>query len=103
MVLRANRTISSSVIAVRPNEILSRDAGLYAPAAADLVGYPGGHVEGFPDTFRALFSKVYEDVAAGGPAEAPAYPTFADGHDAVLVTDAIARSHEEQHWVSVER
>jgi predicted dehydrogenase len=87
----------------RPNEILSRDAGLYAPAAADLVGYPGGHVEGFPDTFRALFSKVYADVAAGRPAEAPAYPTFADGHDAVLVTDAIARSHEQQRWVSVER
>jgi predicted dehydrogenase len=87
----------------RPNEILSRDPGLYGPEAAALVAYPGGHVEGFPDTFRALFSRVYADVAAGAPAAVPAYPTFADGHDAVAVTDAIARSHQEQGWVSVER
>jgi predicted dehydrogenase len=87
----------------RPNEILSRDAGLYAPEAARLVAYPGGHVEGFPDTFRALFSRVYADVANGAPADRPAYPTFADGHDAVLVTDAIAQSHDSQAWTRVQR
>jgi predicted dehydrogenase len=87
----------------RPNEILSRDPGLYASEAAALVGYPGGHVEGFPDTFRALFSRVYEAIAAGAPADPPAYPTFADGHDAVLVTDSIATSHEERRWVTVSR
>jgi predicted dehydrogenase len=87
----------------RPNEILSRDPGLYAPEAAALVAYPGGHVEGFPDTFRALFSQIYADVAVGTPAEHPAYPTFADGHDAVLVTDAIARSHDSRQWTTVKR
>lgn len=87
----------------RPNEILSRDPGLYAPEAASLVAYPGGHVEGFPDTFRALFAKVYTDVASGGPSENPEYPTFADGHDAVLVTDAVAVSAAERRWVSVDR
>lgn len=87
----------------RPNEILSRDPGLYAPQAAELVAYPGGHVEGFPDTFRALFSRVYADVASGSPAQDPAYPTFADGHDAVLVTDAVAESHEAQRWIAVQR
>jgi predicted dehydrogenase len=87
----------------RPNEVLSRDPGLYAPEAAALIGYPGGHVEGFPDTFRALFSRVYADVAAGSPSDKPAYPTFADGHDAVLVTDAVAKSHETQRWTAVER
>ncbi len=87
----------------RPNEILSRDPGLYAPEAAKLVAYPGGHVEGFPDTFRALFSQVYADVARGAPADSPAYPTFADGHDAVLVTDAIAESHDTQRWTAIQR
>jgi predicted dehydrogenase len=87
----------------RPNEILCRDPSLYDPEAAALVAYPGGHVEGFPDTFRALFSRVYADVAAGSASAGPAYPTFADGHDAVLVTDAIARSHEEQRWIAVQR
>jgi predicted dehydrogenase len=87
----------------RPNEILSRDPSLYAPGAAALVAYPGGHVEGFPDTFRALFSQVYGDVSAGKPADKPKYPTFDDGHDAVLVTDAIAQSHEQQRWTAIER
>lgn len=87
----------------RPNEILNRDPSLYAPEAAALVAYPGGHVEGFPDTFRALFSQVYKDVSHGSPADQPTYPTFQDGHDAVLVTDAVARSHETQKWTTVER
>ncbi|MBT8201986.1 MAG: Gfo/Idh/MocA family oxidoreductase [Acidimicrobiia bacterium] len=87
----------------RPNEILQRDPGLAAPEAARIIGYPGGHVEGYPDTFRALFGEVYADVARGGPAAQPTYPTFADGHDALLVTEAVAQSSAEQRWVSVTR
>ncbi len=87
----------------RANEVLQRDPSLAAPEAARLIGYPGGHVEGYPDTFRALFGQVYADVARGGPSAAPTYPTFADGHDALLVTEAVARSSEEQRWVRVER
>jgi predicted dehydrogenase len=87
----------------RANEVLSRDPTLYAPEAARLIAYPGGHIEGFPDTFRALFSQVYDDVVNGGPAASPTYPTFADGHDVMAVTDAIAESNREQRWVSVQR
>lgn len=87
----------------RPNEVLSRDPALYAPEAARLIAYPGGHVEGFPDTFRGLFSQVYRDVANGSPSAEPAYPTFADGHDVMLVSEAIARSHQEQKWMTIER
>jgi predicted dehydrogenase len=87
----------------RPNEILHRDPALAGPEAAALIAYPGGHVEGFPDTFRALFSRVYRDVLAGRSAQEPAYPTFADGHDAVVVTDAVSRSNIEQRWVTVQR
>jgi predicted dehydrogenase len=87
----------------RPNEILQRDPSLLTPDAARTAAYPGGHVEGYPDTFRALFKEVYQDVANGGPAPDPAYPTFADGHDALLVTEAIARSSQEQRWVTVAR
>jgi predicted dehydrogenase len=87
----------------RASEILSRDPALFAPEAARLIAYPGGHVEGFPDTFRALFSRVYADVAAGAPSAVPAYPTFADGHDVTLVTDAIAKSHDAQRWTTVQR
>ena len=85
----------------RPNEVVHRDPSLLVPAAAALVGYPGGHVEGYPDTFRALFAAVYADVAAGGPARVPAYPTFADGDHVVRVTEAVAASAREGRWAAV--
>ena len=87
----------------RPNEIVQRDPALAKEAAARIIGYPGGHVEGYPDTFRALFGEVYADIAKGRPSENPTYPTFADGHDVMLVTEAVARSSREQRWISVER
>jgi predicted dehydrogenase len=87
----------------RPNEILKRDPTLLAPAARATVGYPAGHVEGYPDTFRALFAAIYADVRAGGPAAEPAYPTFRDGHESMLVGEAVGRSAREERWVDVER
>jgi predicted dehydrogenase len=87
----------------QPNELLQRDPALVTSDASKLIAYPGGHVEGYPDTFRALFAAVYSDIDQGGPSEHPAYPTFADGHDAVCVTEAVARSSAEQGWTTVKR
>jgi predicted dehydrogenase len=64
---------------------------------------PGGHVEGFADTFGALFIAIYDDVVAGRPAASPRYPTFADGHDEMLVADAVAESARTGRWVDVLR
>jgi predicted dehydrogenase len=87
----------------RPNELLQRNPALMNAAGAAAASLPGGHVEGFADTFKALYRAVYADVVAGGPAERPIYPTFADGHDEMLVNDAIATSAREGRWVAVER
>jgi predicted dehydrogenase len=87
----------------RPNELLQRNPALMNAAGAAAAGLPGGHVEGFADTFRALYRAVYADVVAGRPAERPMYSTFADGHDKMLVNDAIATSAREGRWVDVER
>jgi len=87
----------------RPNEVLAKDPAVMEPAGIAAAGYPAGHVEGYPDTFRALFAAVYRDVAAGGPSTAPGYPTFADGHDAMAVGDAIAASARSGTWTKVER
>src|SRR5438105_13587629 len=73
------------------------------PAGQASSALPGGHVEGFFDTFCALYRAVYADVAAGGPSPKAGYPTFADGHDEMLVADAIARSAREGRWVTVAR
>ena len=87
----------------RPNEILIRNPALMGPAAAAASALPAGHVEGFADTFRALFNAIYTDVMAGAPAARPAYATFADGHDEMLVGDAVAISAREGRWVDVVR
>ena len=87
----------------RPNEILIKNPALMGEAGRAAAALPGGHVEGFGDTFAAHFRAVYADVAAGGPAARPSYPTFADGHDEMLVNDAIAESARVGHWVDVVR
>ena len=85
----------------RPNEILLRDPALLNEDARAATSLPGGHAEGFADTFKALYAAVYRAVAEGKPGEG--YPTFADGHDEMLVCDAVARSSRERRWVDVER
>jgi predicted dehydrogenase len=87
----------------RSNEILIRNPALMGAAGAAAAALPGGHVEGFGDTFGALFRAIYADVASGHPAARPAYATFADGHDEMLVGDAITESARIGGWVDVER
>jgi predicted dehydrogenase len=87
----------------QPNQILQRDPSLADPEVRRITAYPAGHVEGYPDTFRALFSEIYADIARGEPADEPTYPTFADGHDALLVCEAVARSAREGRWITVAR
>jgi predicted dehydrogenase len=87
----------------RPNEVLNKDPALMTELGASVTGYPAGHVEGYPDTFRGLFAAVYADVAAGRPSPEPAYPTFADGHEVALVCEAVASSAVSRTWAPVRR
>jgi predicted dehydrogenase len=87
----------------RPNELLLRNPALMGEAGRAAARLPGGHVEGFGDTFPALFRAVYGDVLAGRMSDRPPYATFADGHEEMLVGDAVLRSSQEGRWVDVER
>jgi predicted dehydrogenase len=87
----------------RPNEILIRNPALMNAAGQAAAVLPGGHVEGFFDTFCAHFRAVYADVAPGRASSSPGYPTFAAGHDEMLVGEAIARSARESRWIDVDR
>lgn len=83
----------------RANESLSRDPALLSPAVRPFANYPGGHAEGFPDSFKQLFRAVYETIDTG---RSPVpYPTFADGDREVRLCEAILKSHREQRWVTV--
>jgi predicted dehydrogenase len=83
------------------NRELMRDPSLLDAEAARFASYPGGHNEGFPDTFKQLYRAVYTDVLNGKRSDAPLYATFEDGHHEVLVCEAIAKSNRERRWVTV--
>lgn len=85
------------------NQVLARDPSLVHADVRRHVGFPGGHAEGYADTFRALFRDVYADIAGGGPAAQPTYPTLRDGHHSMVLLDAVARSAAEQRWIEVDR
>lgn len=85
-----------------PNALLLRDPSLLAATARASSDYPGGHAEGFPDTFKQLYRAVYRAVATGAPPAQPDYPTFADGHEELLIGEAIAASARKESWVTVE-
>jgi predicted dehydrogenase len=85
----------------RPNEVLLRNPALMGPAGRAAAALPGGHVEGFGDTFPALFRAVYADILAGRKADKPPYATFRDGHEEMLVGDAVLESAREGRWVDV--
>lgn len=85
----------------RPNEIMLRSAEVMNETGTRAASLPGGHVEGFGDTFHALFREIYRAIDAGTEPARPLYATFADGHHEMLVGDAIATSASEGRWVDV--
>lgn len=95
----------------RPNELwlgsrdeasrtLVKDPALLSEAVRPYANYPGGHQEGFPDTFKQLFRAFYEAVAAGEP-QRPTFPTFADGHAEALLCEAILTSAKQGVWIQL--
>jgi predicted dehydrogenase len=85
-----------------PNDLLSRDPALLGLETRRFTNFPGGHDEGFPDTFKQLFRAVYEYIEAGNWNAPRPFPTFADGHHEVVLCEAILRSQRESRWMSVE-
>jgi predicted dehydrogenase len=85
----------------RANEILLKDPGLLSKSVLPFVGYPGGHNEGYPDTFKMCFKAFYSYIQKGDFKAAPPFPTFEDGHREVRLCEAILKSHRKGGWLNV--
>jgi hypothetical protein len=70
--------------------------------ARQYINYPGGHNEGFPDTFKQCFRAFYGYIDADDFSAPPTFPTFADGHREIVLCEAILNSHKQQAWVKIE-
>jgi predicted dehydrogenase len=84
-----------------PNQILQRDPGLMNASGAAAAHLPGGHVEGFADSFRALFRQFYADAAQGSCSKHSSYASFDDGHYEMLFCDAVLQSAKDGRWVEI--
>ena len=84
-----------------PNQIVIKDPSLLASDVREFASYPGGHAEGFPDTFKQLTKKVYDYIFANDFNKQPDFPTFADGHYEMILCEAIEKSAKEGRWIKV--
>jgi predicted dehydrogenase len=85
----------------RASEILPKDPGLLSPETRGYAAYPGGHAEGYPDTFVQLFKDFYRYIAAGDFRAPRSFPTFESGHQELLLCEAIAESAQKRAWVDL--
>jgi predicted dehydrogenase len=85
----------------RASEMLPKDPALQTPASRGYAAYPGGHPEGYPDTFVQLFKDVYGYIAAGDLRAPRTFPTFETGHEELVLCEAIAESAQNKSWVTV--
>lgn len=82
------------------NEIMLRDPSLVYPETMTLIDYPGGHNEGFPDTFKQIFKEVYAHIS-GEQSSKACFPTFKDGLREIVLCEAIMESNKKRGWLKV--
>jgi len=85
----------------RANEELPKDPALLSPEARRYAAYPGGHAEGYPDTFVQLFRDFYDYIEAGDLKAPRTFPTFETGNDEMVLCEAIEKSSRTRAWVEV--
>jgi predicted dehydrogenase len=84
-----------------PNQVLLKDPSLFASETRALTGFPGGHTEGYPDTFVQAFKQFYGAIASGKIPEHGQFATFEDGHHEMQLCEAIRKSVIEKRWVVI--
>jgi predicted dehydrogenase len=81
------------------NEILIKDPSLLKPSARVYADLPGGHSEGYDDTFKQLFRRFYASI--GATESATEYPQFVDGLRQLTILDAVLQSHRTRGWIDI--
>lgn len=83
------------------NQTATKDPSTLSALASSIMSYPGGHVEGFPDTFKQNFKAIYAAIEKGDTGQ-KLFATFDDGLREMQLCDAIVKSAKEGRWVRVE-
>jgi predicted dehydrogenase len=81
------------------NCIIIKDPSLLKPAARTFADLPGGHSEGYDDTFKQVFRRFYASIA--DPEASQDYPHFADGLRQMVILAAELESNHERSWIDL--
>jgi predicted dehydrogenase len=80
------------------NGVFIKDPSLMLPGARSYADLPGGHSEGYDDTFKQVFRRFYASIGSSSAAE---YPQFVDGLRQLKIIDAVLESNRARKWVDV--
>jgi predicted dehydrogenase len=83
------------------SRLLPKDPTLMSSKSRDYASYPGGHAEGYPDTFVQLFKEFYRYLQDGDITAVRNFPTFETGRDELSLCEAILLSSKDGRWVEV--
>jgi predicted dehydrogenase len=81
------------------NKIFDKDPAILSPETREIIDYPGGHVEGFPDTFKQCFRQVYKSIEDKG--RKYDFATFEDGYRQMVLEEKIFESAGSGKWIKI--
>jgi predicted dehydrogenase len=82
-----------------PNQVLIKDPSLLKDGARNYADLPGGHAEGYSDTFKQVFQRFYASIAV--PESDLEYPQMSDGLRQLNVLQAQLESHNKRSWIDI--
>ena len=85
-----------------PNKILIKDPNLVKQELRAFCGLPGGHIEGYADSFKQNMKSIYKKIAENNfTEEFEDFATFEDGNDVQLIIDTLFKSAKSKKWLKV--
>ena len=82
------------------NQVIIKDPALLKEGARSYADLPGGHSEGYDDTFKQVFRRFYASIE--NPEAEPEYPEFADGLRQLIILEAELESNRRHAWLDVD-
>jgi predicted dehydrogenase len=82
-----------------PNQLIMKDPSLLSEGARGYADLPGGHSEGYDDTFKQVFRRFYASIL--DPQASAEYPQMADGLRQMVILEAELESSRKRQWVDV--
>ncbi len=82
-----------------PNQVIVKDPSLLKKAAGGYADLPGGHSEGYDDTFKQIFRRFYSSIVE--PHLSSEYPEMTDGLRQMRIMEAELESHRNRRWIDI--